>query len=237
MLEDVPASIPAFRTANEIPPTLDLASCTRFLLPNIQTCDATHICCQPKSSQMPFRLLYVGSECGSTRLRLEIRPALQRYTALSHCWGDQSAIFATTKATLNDLLLEIPWGKLPKTFQDAVSITRSLNISYLWIDSLCIVQDDTSDWKAESVKMAEVYSGAYMTIAATGASSGNLGCFFDRWHETDFGARVSHATSLLHSDRISTAHGVKIRYSSKAHTHFVGNLHPPVSGAPLWNRA
>ncbi|KAH6671992.1 heterokaryon incompatibility protein-domain-containing protein, partial [Halenospora varia] len=138
---------------NEIPPTLDLSSCTRFLIPKIRNCNTTHIRCQSRSSQIPSRLLYVGSETDPTCLSLELLPILQPYVALSHCWGDQSAIFTTPKATIKDLLLEIPWTKLPKTFQDAVSITRSLKIDYLWIDSLCIIKDDPSDWKTESVKM------------------------------------------------------------------------------------
>lgn len=151
-----PSRTPAFRVASEIPPTLDLSTCTRFLIPRIDSCNATHPRCHSKLPQMPSRLLYIGSRTDPTCLRLEFLPTLQPYVALSHCWGDQSAIFTTTTATIKDLLLEIPWKKLPKTFQDAISITRSLKINYLWIDSLCIIQDDPLDWKIESVKMAEI---------------------------------------------------------------------------------
>ncbi|PVH87653.1 HET-domain-containing protein [Cadophora sp. DSE1049] len=232
-----PSDIPAFCVANKIPPTLDLSSCTHFLIPRIHHFNATHTHCQSKSSQMPSRLLYVGSETNPKCLRLEVLPTLQPYVALSHCWGDQSAIFTTTTATIKDLLLDMPWTKLPKTFQDAIFITRSLKLNYLWIDSLCIIQDDPLDWKTESVKMAEIYSGAYLTIAATGASSATSGCLSTRWHETDLGVKVSHTASQLQSDRISAIHGIEVRYSSKAHTQFAGWLDPPVNGAPLWNRA
>lgn len=232
-----PSKIPAFGVANEIPPALDLSICTRFLIPQIQYCNASHVRCRPKSSEMPSRLLYVGSEAEPTCLRLEIQPILKPYVALSHCWGDKSAIFTTTNATFNSLLLSIPWTSLPKSFQDAVSITRALKIEYLWIDSLCIIQDDPLDWKAESVKMAEVYSGAYLTIAATGAPSATAGCLFTRWHETEFGVKISHADSRLQNDRISAIHGIKVRYCSRAHDQFQGDLDPPVSDTPLWNRA
>ena len=121
---------------------------------------------------MPSRLLYVGSQIDPWCLRLDARPTLKPYIALSHCWGDVSAIFTTTKATFEDRLLEIPWSKLPKSFQDAISITRAIHVEYLWIDSLCIIQDDSEDWKAESVKMAEVYSGAYLTIFSNGSVFG-----------------------------------------------------------------
>ncbi|KAF3800238.1 hypothetical protein GCG54_00003766 [Colletotrichum gloeosporioides] len=59
---------------------------------------------------------------------------------------------------------------LPQTFQDAIKVTRSLGIGYLWIDSLCIVQDDPEDWKMESRLMEQVYSSAYATLAASCAS-------------------------------------------------------------------
>ncbi|KUJ22318.1 HET-domain-containing protein [Mollisia scopiformis] len=229
--------IPALGVANEVPATLDLSTCACFLVPHIRNCHTSHSRYRAKPSPMPSRLLYVGCETDPTCLRLELLPTLQPYTTLSHCWGDQSAVFTTTKATIEDLVMEIPWKRLPKTFQDAISITRCLGIHYLWIDSLCIIQDDASDWIVESVKMAEIYSGSYLTIAATGASSPTSGCLTTRWHETDFGVRISHVDSRLQSDRLFTAYGIKARYLSKAHTHFAGELHPPISGAPLWNRA
>ncbi|KAK1524235.1 uncharacterized protein CCOS01_09322 [Colletotrichum costaricense] len=66
---------------------------------------------------------------------------------------------------------------LSKTFQDAVLVTRRLGIKYIWIDSLCIIQDSKLDWETESVKMAEVYSNAYLTIAATQSRNGDGGLF------------------------------------------------------------
>ncbi len=59
---------------------------------------------------------------------------------------------------------------LPKTFQDAVHITRNLDVQYLWIDSLCIIQDDPHDWDMESKLMEQVYSSAYATLAASCAT-------------------------------------------------------------------
>lgn len=61
-------------------------------------------------------------------------------------------------------------NELPKTFQDAIHVTRALGFQYLWIDSLCIVQDDAEDWAAESRRMEHVFSSAYVTIAASCAS-------------------------------------------------------------------
>lgn len=69
---------------------------------------------------------------------------------------------------------------LPRTFKEAVHIARYLNFDYLWIDSLCIVQDDTDDWRCESALMASVYGNSSLNIAATGASNSSLGCFLER---------------------------------------------------------
>ena len=66
---------------------------------------------------------------------------------------------------------------LPRTFRDAIIITRRLGIQYIWIDALCIIQDNPLDWEQESGQMASIYGGSYLTIAATFAADGNGGCF------------------------------------------------------------
>jgi hypothetical protein len=69
----------------------------------------------------------------------------------------------------------IPIDTLPRTFQDAILITRQFGLRYLWIDSLCIVQDDEEDWRKESSAMASIYSNAYLTIAASNSFSDQHG--------------------------------------------------------------
>lgn len=98
------------------------------------------------------------------------------YIALSHVWGRQR-IITTTKATLEAHKLGIPFNNLSKTSQDAVLIARELSVQYLWIDSLCIVQDSNEDWEVESSKMGEYYRNAILTIAATRSKDGRGGCF------------------------------------------------------------
>ena len=68
---------------------------------------------------------------------------------------------------------------LPQTFRDAVAISRALSIRYLWIDSLCIVQDDQADWRSHVNKMAQIYNNAYLTLAA-GNSKDDAGGFFQQ---------------------------------------------------------
>lgn len=71
----------------------------------------------------------------------------------------------------------IPTAELPQTFQDAIKIARSLDLQYLWIDSLCIIQDSKSDWAKHVDIMADIYEYAYITLAA-GASEDDDGGFF-----------------------------------------------------------
>jgi Heterokaryon incompatibility protein (HET) len=70
-------------------------------------------------------------------------------------------------------------SSLLQTFQDAIWVTRCLHVRYLWIDSLCIMQDkdDLSDWVYEAASMHKVYSNSLLNIAATGASDSSNGLF------------------------------------------------------------
>jgi Heterokaryon incompatibility protein (HET) len=81
---------------------------------------------------------------------------------------------------LKNFLKEIPSFKLCQTFRDAIVVTQHLGLEYLWIDSLCIIQDDPEDWRRESIKMSGVYGSAAINIAATSASDGTIGCFSTR---------------------------------------------------------
>jgi hypothetical protein len=61
-------------------------------------------------------------------------------------------------------------------------VARKLHVRYLWIDSLCIIQDDTEDWRTESLRMDQVYKNALLNIAATAASDSRRGLFYSRPH-------------------------------------------------------
>lgn len=109
----------------------------------------------------------------------------REYVALSHCWGDLSVeekkAHCTTQDNIGQRLKGFNLSALPKTFQDAVEVTRELGILYLWIDSLCIIQygDSGKDWQSESARMESVFSQAYCIIAATSAVDSNAG-FLER---------------------------------------------------------
>jgi hypothetical protein len=100
------------------------------------------------------------------------------YVALSHCWGSsENHPLKTTKENYAERLAGVPLEDLPKTFRDAVKITKHIGVKHLWIDSLCIIQDDIEDWKQEAAKMGAVYEYARLTIAAADAKDSTEGCF------------------------------------------------------------
>jgi hypothetical protein len=103
----------------------------------------------------------------------------QPYTTLSHCWG-KVEFLQLLKGNFASMKEGIKIDDLPKTFQDAVAITRRLGVRYLWIDSLCIIQKSTEDWARESSMMGDVYQNGLCNIAATGAPDGQWGCFMER---------------------------------------------------------
>jgi hypothetical protein len=101
------------------------------------------------------------------------------YATLSHCWG-LAQITKLLTTNRSDFEHGIPLSSLPPTFQHAVRVVRLLGIRYLWIDSLCIMQDSQPDWEVESARMASVYGHAVLNLAASSSSSSAGGLFFDR---------------------------------------------------------
>lgn len=104
---------------------------------------------------------------------------ISNWTALSYCWGGVKS-FITTEANLEKRKQPIPWETIPKTFQDAMTLTHRLDIRYIWIDAVCIIQDSKSDWTSEAKKMANIYENAYVVIAADLGESCDSGIFASR---------------------------------------------------------
>ena len=148
-------------------------------------CESSHSECKPisRSSALPARVLCIGisvndsSEpfvrvCSTKEL-----PGLVRYLTLSHCWGSNHASMATLcSKTVRDFAERIPWLDLPPTFRDAINITHALCYQYLWIDSLCIIQDDQEDKQSEIKRMGAIYANSSLNIGAKGPDS-RAGCF------------------------------------------------------------
>lgn len=153
----------------------------------LKTCLDTHEACGTRSagasSFLPTRLVKVVGDGDSVQsislsVREEISPGT-RYLTLSHCWGGAD-IVKLTEASLEEFKTDIPLSRLPTNFLDAVRTTTILGYEYIWIDSLCIVQDSVEDWKREAATMGSVYLYSACTIAALSSRDSHGGCFMSR---------------------------------------------------------
>ncbi|KAH7156589.1 hypothetical protein EDB81DRAFT_928634 [Dactylonectria macrodidyma] len=152
----------------------------RILREWLSSCNNTHECFPAYVDFVPTRLLDVSDNDSGTVKLLDSEcdhVKTERYVALSHRWGspEHHAKLCTFKSNIDTFKRGIEVSALPKTFQDAVCVTRGLGLCRLWIDSICIVQDDPNDWDTESKLMERVFSSAYCTIAASCASGSSDG--------------------------------------------------------------
>jgi hypothetical protein len=157
----------------------DSPNTVELILKWSKECSSSHLKCVKIPRPLPTRIIDIGSLPGDIPRLCSGESKPEPYCALSHCWGSSQPL-RTTKATLHERESGIEPHLLPKTFQDAMVVTRRLSIRYLWIDSLCIIQDDELDWERESSRMASVYGSAYLVISATHAAQGSGGCFSER---------------------------------------------------------
>lgn len=182
----------------------------------LRNCEQHHQCRQFKESRLPTRLVDVRNP-GHISLYCTDEVETGIYACLSHCWGTTPTL-RTTSETISTYTDSIPWSTLPKVYQHAISVANNLDIPFLWIDSLCIIQDSDEDWIAESAKMADIYSRAVLTIAASLA-------------ERDTDSLFSYAPKPYCSKLLSSLNGSKI-FVRKTMDH--GHGPAPL---PLLNRA
>jgi hypothetical protein len=125
------------------------------------------------------RLLYVGRDSDNAPPTLHHRSSITRptlYTTLSHCWGNENTLQLTT-TRLNEFRNGVLLSDFPATYRDAIILARALEIEYIWIDSICIIQDPPEDWREECTVMCDVYRNGILNIAALHAKDGTGGCF------------------------------------------------------------
>ncbi|KAN0090058.1 Heterokaryon incompatibility protein (HET) domain containing protein [Hyaloscypha variabilis] len=131
-----------------------------------QNCRDNHKTCTSNSTKrMPTRVLDIGDQTS--------------YATLSYCWGNSTeyAQPITTTGNLKYKEAVIYLTTLPPVFQDAIIIARKLGYKYLWVDSLCIIQDSTDDWNTEASKMQQYYKGSSANIVAAAAKNPAYGIF------------------------------------------------------------
>lgn len=99
-----------------------------------------------------------------------MNPPTVDYAALSYCWGGPQPVTAT-KSTMKEKMSNIPYSTLSKTLQDAVTVTLKLGLRFLWVDALCIIQDDQIQKEQEIAAMPNIYQNACVTISAARSKS------------------------------------------------------------------
>ncbi|KPM44510.1 hypothetical protein AK830_g2023 [Neonectria ditissima] len=167
----VTSDAPAAEYIDGRPPNSDVASRENFELSIqwLKECHRAHVPCRGSNrGYMPTRVLKIEGD----KVNLMETEGNQegKYAALSYCWGG-SQDFTLTTDNVAACLLDIPTMKLPQTIKDAVTVTKELGLSYLWVDSLCTIQNDVKDQEREIKLMSEVYETAYVTISAASAKT------------------------------------------------------------------
>ncbi|KAB2577102.1 hypothetical protein DBV05_g4248 [Lasiodiplodia theobromae] len=154
---------------------------------------------QSSRSHLPTRVLDVETARRTGRLRLvcpeadldatSMGPADLRYITLSHCWGQWGAEELPVLTTRNvDERREAgaSLADLPRTFREAVEVAGGwFGVRWLWIDSLCILQDSPADWAREAAAMASTYRRALLNLSADHAADARGGLFVKRRREDD----------------------------------------------------
>jgi hypothetical protein len=200
----------------------------------LNRCLREHNACRThlKTRVLPRRLIQIGPPGTSLRTRLvetDQLPLSTQYIALSHRWGTET-FFCLKQANINNLKQNIPLWRLSKVFQDAIVVLRRFGMLYIWIDSLCIVQDQLEDWQTESSKMGDVYRNSLLNIAATGFRDGRNGLFVERDPLVMHTERISINADIIWEDKHIMRSGPYISMDSTLWRH-------EVADAPLNRRA
>ncbi|TVY70221.1 hypothetical protein Focb16_v000155 [Fusarium oxysporum f. sp. cubense] len=144
------------------------------------------ICSRPSPGFFPTRLIEIVEMDTNNQIphvRLVDGKSLNgdtEYTALSYCWGGDLKT-CLRESNKDSYRTEIPWDKIPRTIQDAILTSQKLGIGFIWVDSLCIIQDSKADDKnVEIGQMTQVYTHAAFTIAARRAPDAHRGFLHKR---------------------------------------------------------
>lgn len=149
----------------------------------LQYCLSHHDKCKAASGGIrPCRFILVGESTDRTvkiiRAQCLDNGDAEPYAALSYCWGHDQ-VFKLMSANKAQAEGGILLNSLPKTITDAIYVTRELGIKLLWVDSLCLVQDDEDELAKEVAKMHHYYGNAHITISAAEAASCSEGFLQD----------------------------------------------------------
>jgi hypothetical protein len=220
--------------ATSFPTTTNRETASSMAVAWLTDCDSGHQNCSKYIAEIPSwrptRLIRITNPTSTERpeirlcLAADVPPA--RYITLSHCWGGID-FFKLLTENMQQMFVQIPWDKLSLTFQDTIDMARRLGIEYVWIDSLCIIQDSRSDWQRESALMGSVYQNSWCNISATGFPNGEKGLFTQR------------DVSMLQPQKLSfNLHDTKKREATSGKYYVLEDfLQADIAEAPLNERA
>ena len=193
-LDDPLAAVFSGRVVEETPNEGALNRVDRW----IASCNE-HSGCEHRGKEMPTRVIDVDfpGVKGIVKLMETSGETQDSYIALSYCWGIGKKGYVTTKANLtqrkdNGFEAMI----LPRTIRDAIELARRLRIRYLWVDGLCICQDDTADWDRESRMMGRVTPMPISLSPPPVSTTVKEACYFHVLRERRSNSPSQHKTSL-----------------------------------------
>lgn len=140
-------------------------------------CTTQHELCDLAPTTMPTRILDISEQ--DPLLVASAKIPLCEYVALSYCWGNPNKHRTLRTMTWNYTQYQagIAFTAFPATLRDAISLARTLGFKYIWIDALCITQDDHDDWTKEAANMCRIYSEASLTIVASRSDGSDTSIF------------------------------------------------------------
>ncbi|KAL8964094.1 MAG: hypothetical protein Q9183_004708 [Haloplaca sp. 2 TL-2023] len=154
-----------------------------------QGCKSRHPNCHRGQEILPRRLLHLAEDATSGKVslvnvhRLNVPTGSIEYLALSYCWG-KSTNSRSLRANIDDReRYGLDVIDLPLAIQDALAVTRQLGFGYLWVDAICICQDDEAEWDAEAAKMADIYGGSQFAISALASPDADEPFLLPRYFE------------------------------------------------------
>lgn len=156
----------------------DQQTCLDLISRWMHECKTTHDICKSMTSQdvvLPARVMDVMSQQNPKLIITNGR--LGKYVALSYCWGtpgpDILKLTSQNMASMTNGVIDATM--FAKTHQNAFHLAQLMGVRYIWIDALCIIQDDLEDWAVESRKMGDIYGGAHLTIVAGSSADSRRG--------------------------------------------------------------
>lgn len=169
-------------------------------------CNSNHADCLGRRTRKPLppRVLDLGeirADGTWSQPRLVLSEGRDGYYAtLSYRWSQIGTQFCTTASNYEDIINFLPIWKLPRTIQDAIAFCRRIGWRYLWVDSLCIIQGDATDWDDACQRMADIYENCQLNISALRSANSHAGLC----HYRNADLLTNRACLRLHDGRFLT---------------------------------